>query len=180
MTNCFIKSCKNKSTIMLSYINRGYCDKHFMELIEKRVRKELRVNKIIDVKKKYNILADNSKEFLISKYILNSIFGRALKLEVVNEIKSKNTIVPTNMDREINSMFDAFLKNKSIPQKIGITILDNVLDEELMHIAKILNIKNATQEDRLALIEEVNSKHLIKFSLKKSLNHVREMENGKN
>lgn len=177
---CHIPSCSRKATVILSYINRSYCDAHFMELIERRVRKDLRTKKKIDITKSYVLLDDKSKETEAAVFFLERIFKKRLKFRRDTKPKGK-VIVATNLDREINRGVECYLKNRKFPKHAKgacVLLLDSVLDEELVCIARILKIK-AKREPVHPLIEAVDKNHHIKFSLKKSLDYMIKCETGR-
>lgn len=177
--SCFVKNCRSKPEVKLYYVNRQYCKRHFLELIEKRIRKDIRTNNKLDLRKKYLLLNDSSKEFFLARYFLKKIFGDYLKINEVKKHKNqKNLIIPTNLDREINNDFEKFIKNKKIVNNNQIKILSNLLEGEIFLAAKLLNIKHSKKkEGQNYLIEKTEELYPgIKFSLKKSLDFIKNLE----
>lgn len=161
---CF--KCHKQGKYTLSYINRAYCKTHFVQLIEARIRKDLR-KRNFDIKQEYRLADENSKEGRIAKHFLDNIFKGRLQYS-----NSGTILRPTNLDREITQDMQAYLENKPFNNHKSIRILDSVLDEELMHLCDILDITRK-KEKRLSLVEDVDNKHRIKFSLKKSFDIIR-------
>ncbi|NQU98063.1 hypothetical protein HQ533_01225 [Candidatus Woesearchaeota archaeon] len=165
---CF--GCRQKASIKLSYTKREYCDKCFLKLIEKRVRKDIRINKKIK-EKTIELLNDNSKEFFIAKTLLNNIFGKHLAIKEVKN-PSKETIIPTNLDREVKRNLKNYLENKN-NKKDHKKILDNVLEEEIIFLCKVKKIKVSKKEGKNSLIEEVEKEYPgTKFALARSFEKI--------
>ncbi len=133
--------CTNKS-IWKDYTNKEYCENHFLTLIEKRIRKNLRTNKLINPKKQYSIEENKEKKHLITKHFLKKIFSDRLKLT-----KNCQKITSETLDDEAEELLNYFMKKKEQKQKT-IRPLNVITDEELKTTAKILktsvNIKNKT------------------------------------
>jgi uncharacterized protein (UPF0147 family) len=166
---CFIRGCTKKGTY--STLDKAYCERHFVTAIEKRVRKDLRVHKKISTKKTYTILDTRTKEKAIATRMLASIFGEHLHVKKTKKI-TKNTIIPTNLDREINKKLAFFLEKKKVKPQQGILILDNVTDDEQMVLAKIWKIPGKP-EPKNPLVMAIEKKHPgTVFALKKSLDQV--------
>jgi hypothetical protein len=75
------KKCNKKAIEEVEYAGFHYCDNHFLELMEKRVRKNLRTMKLIDIKKKYILYDDSSSESELTEYFLAKIFKGHLSIE---------------------------------------------------------------------------------------------------
>lgn len=168
METCSTIPCKKPGRITLSYTPRRYCTDHFLELIEKRIRKETRKRGLIKPNNSYILLRKKDKETAIAHHFLARIFGKNITLKTKGK---EATIIPTNLDREINAFLNTYLENKPLKKQKGIFFLDNVLDEELMIIAKILKIP-AKSEPKHQLIEAIEKKHPgMKFALNRSREH---------
>lgn len=163
--------CGKKSSIKLSYTKRKYCKDCFMKLIEKRVRKDIRQDKDIKPGKTIELLNDGSKEFKITKLFLKNIFEKNLEVKEVKETREK-TFIPTNMDREVNHELEVYLKNKSYESN-GKKLLDNVLEEEIIHICKIKNISYEKTTKDNPLLRGLEQKYPdTKFGLAKSFKNI--------
>jgi hypothetical protein len=160
--------CKKRATVSLSYTPRRYCDRDFLILLGKRVRKNIRMRKEILPKKRY-VLKGGGKELAIARYFLKDVFGEHLLL-----VRSRGKmIIPTNMDRENARNLAGFLENRNLPKKNGILFLDDVLDEEMCIIARILRIRGGKEKSH-QLIDDIDRKHPgSRFALKQSLDGVK-------
>ncbi|MCX6821558.1 MAG: hypothetical protein NTW30_02145, partial [Candidatus Aenigmarchaeota archaeon] len=54
--------CKNESILSRSYEGHNYCNKHFIKFFEKRVKKTIRVNKLIENGDKVAIAYSGGKD----------------------------------------------------------------------------------------------------------------------
>lgn len=161
---------RKKQQIKLSYTNINYDEKTFLTMIEKRVRKDLRINKKIK-SKTILLLNDGSKEFRMAKQLLQSIFGENFEIKIVKKIE-KNVLVPTSLDRKIKKNLEVYLQNKKIETK-KLNILNNVLEEEIILFCKLKKIKIGKVEAKLSLIESIEATHPgTKFALAKSFENI--------
>jgi hypothetical protein len=168
METCSKTPCKKPGRITLSYTPRRYCNDHFIYLVEKRIRKETRKRGLIKANNSYIIQKNKDKETVIALHFLSQIFGKQITLKTTGKGKR---IIPTNLDRECQTFLNTYLENKKAKKQAGILFLDNVLDEELMHIAKILKIP-ARPEPKHQIIEAIEKKHPgMKFALNRSREH---------
>ncbi len=148
-------------------------EKIFIRAIEKRVRKDIRIKKKLGKKKEIKILDDNSKEFRVTKDILQSIFGKVKNIIIVKK-KSEADLIPTNLDREINKDLKSYLLNKKFETKQKI-ILNNVLEKEIMTYCKIKKLKIGDKEKKNELIELLEkTTPNTKYGLAKSFDKIRE------
>lgn len=131
MNTC--SKCGEKATINLSYTN--YCKPHFMEVLIKRIRKNLIGT--FDFDKTYLILKTNETE--IAKALLTKVYRGRLKLEETDEF-SKGIIIPSTLEDETSKFLDSFLENKEYEIKEAIYPLRIILREELKEAAKLLNL----------------------------------------
>ncbi|MBC8494962.1 hypothetical protein H8D36_02300 [archaeon] len=139
--------------------------------IEKKTRKSIRVNRKIKKEKIIELLDDGSKEFRVAKLILKNIFGKNKKIRTVKKI-SKQTLIPTNLDREIKEKLNCYLNNKTHKYE-GIKILENILEDEIIGFCKTNKIKIGTKEKRNDLIEAVEKlQPRTKYALAKSLEKI--------
>ncbi|MBU1201803.1 MAG: hypothetical protein KJ583_02380 [Nanoarchaeota archaeon] len=167
---CF--GCGKKPIIKLSYTIIKYCNGCFVRLIEKRVRKDIRINKKIGRNKQIKLLNDGSKEFEVAEKILKNIFGEFANIKKVNKT-DKETLTPTNLDREARINLESYLQNEKTPKKTGKLILNNVLEEEIIIFCKIKRIKADNKEPKNDLLESIEKKHPgTKFGIAKSFEKI--------
>jgi hypothetical protein len=138
--NC--SKCKNIALKNVEYAGKVYCEKHFLELIEKRIRRNLRTRQLLDIKKKYVLIDDDSSEAKILEYFLIKIFNNRLMFEKKHK-SSKNDalIVPTNLDEQTILFLNSFLQNKINNSDLEIMPLEVVTQSEIEIVCAILKIK---------------------------------------
>jgi len=152
---------------------------------EKKVRKEIRVEKKIDFGKKIKISLYNndSKEFYAAKKVLQSIFQNRLELKESSRI-SKKTLVPTNLERELSTKLSVFFQNKKLKTK-GIPFLNTMPEEEILIYAKLqgapkkLLVKDEVSKERYFIEELQKIQRQTKSSLKKSFDYIAKLQNDK-
>ncbi|RJQ18134.1 hypothetical protein C4573_00230 [Candidatus Woesearchaeota archaeon] len=158
--------------ITLSYTPIAYKESQFMDIIEKRVRKEIRKYGYFKAKEKVYVLDDGSKEFAVSVSMLKGIFKDVLTLLPVKKLNAKKIIIPWNLEREITEKFSCFLEHKKFPKrkKNHIYLLKCVLDEELEVYAKLKKLSYTPKKEPChQIIEEMQKQHPeTKFSLYRS------------
>ncbi len=156
--------CNRKITVELPYSAHNFCDKHFLEYIEKRVRKEIREYKL-DTKKTYALKNTKNHEYELTKYFLEKAFNKRLKLKD----SSKGEIIPTSLDKEILSFLKSFMNNEPYDYK-KIMPLRVVTDKEQEELCRILGLSFKNTTEKLSHLEELEEQHPdTKFSLLKSL-----------
>ena len=155
--------------VKLSYTPIKYSCRDFILLIHKRVRKTLREELLFNPKKPLVVFKDGSKECIIGKKIMEELFPHLTIREIKR--KQKNCIVFANMEREINSKFEAFIKDSPQPRSNYIRPLANVLEEEILVYAKCRKIRVLKSKEPInTIISEMQKKYSeTKFSLGKSL-----------
>lgn len=143
--DCF--KCRKKAIPDVEYAGNHYCENHFIQLMEKRIRRNLRTRRLIDVKKKYVLLDDGSSEMKLTEHFLKKIFEGRLQLKKEKNPKAKgNLIIPTNLDAQALFFLEGFtkdkkeLKNKKSPYK-NIMPLEVILQKEVELLCGILKIK---------------------------------------
>ncbi|MGV8169638.1 MAG: hypothetical protein ACP5N3_06305 [Candidatus Nanoarchaeia archaeon] len=132
--------CSHNALEGAVYAGKNHCEKHFLELIERRIRKNLRTRKLIDVKKEYYFADDKSSEAKLTEYFLDKIFLGRLKL---SEKKSKSlcNIVPTNLDEQALMFLNSFLENKKLEKSEEVMPLEVVTQQEVELLCRVLKIK---------------------------------------
>jgi hypothetical protein len=168
--------CKKEAIPGVEYAGNNYCNFHFMELIEKRVRKNLRVRELIDINKEYFLVDDGSSEAKITEYFLNKIFKGYLKLKIGKTPKSigkeTNLILSTNLDEQALIFLNSFLKNQNIKKnkvkedKIKkkelqeVMPLEVLLQREIKLICEIVNVKFKPRiKENKNILDELEKRH---------------------
>lgn len=170
VTNQKCVGCSKKGQVKLRYEDRIYCNDCFEKLIEKRVRKDIRLEGKIKPGGSIELLNDNSKEYKTAKVFIKRIFGEHLSIKDV-KIIGRKTIIPTNQDREIKKKLEHYLNNRKESKRN--TILHNVLEDEIIAFCKINKIKVGKAEIKNELIEGIEKIYPgTKFALAKSLKKI--------
>lgn len=161
---CF--KCKKQALPDVEYAGKKYCRSHFLELMEKRVRKNLRVRELIDIQKSYYLFDDDSSEAKITEYFLNKIFRGYLKLKIGNKKSGKEIrIVPTNLDEQSIIFLNFFMENKNEKKRKEIMPLEVIQQKEIQILCEILKIFFVPRVKK-DILEELEKKYPgTKFSL---------------
>jgi len=130
-----------------------YCKSCFCTTIEKRVRKELRAKFQLKAHEKIVVINDNTKEAVVSEYILNSISKKIpLQIEVVSDTSKlpddARIIIPTSATK-ISAEFlkHVMLKDQlSVKKEEEIPLLESVNEEEIVTFAQFKNLTYRVQE----------------------------------
>ncbi|MBI4053463.1 MAG: tRNA lysidine(34) synthetase TilS [Candidatus Diapherotrites archaeon] len=75
--------CGKAAKMHLSYGPHDYCEKHFTEFFEHRVRKTIRVNGLVKPGEKVLAGVSGGKDSLVTLYLLHKIFSPAIRLEAL-------------------------------------------------------------------------------------------------
>lgn len=169
--------CKAEAIQNIEYAGLKYCEKHFLELIEKRIRKELRTKENIDIKQEQTILKEKSPEYELTKYFLKKIFKERLKLKDTIK-KTKNTILPTNLDVEAAKFLNSYFENKTYKEE-NPKPLRIVTKEEIKLLCQILKIKGAPKKGN-EFLDNLEEKYVgSKFSVLRSMDHFEKIKRKK-
>jgi tRNA(Ile)-lysidine synthase TilS/MesJ len=140
--------CRGKAGISLRHIG-SVCRTCFLEIIEKRVRKEFRTKKLIKKNDRILMIDNGSKEFAVGEYLLNNIIKNLpAKIEIKKSSKSTKKydkiIIPWSLDDECEEFLNMVFNKKKQPKfsKKAIKLLMNVSDEEIGLFAKIKGFKH--------------------------------------
>jgi len=186
---CF-KCKKNKAVVDLFYI-KNLCKSCFFKIIERRLRRYVRLNKFFKKNDKILII-DNLSFYLVKKIIKDlplKIFFKKIPISSLNNKKIKNYIknnkinkivIPWTLDDEISLFLEnIFLSKKTKIKKNYVKLLRTLTDNELKLFAKFKNIKfkeNKKNKDIKKFLDKLEYKHPeIKFSLLKSINQLEKL-----
>lgn len=177
-----IKCGKNKAVFKDLRVCRG-C---FLEIIEKRVRKEFRLKELVKKNDSLLIIDDNTYDAKNLIYLVKKIIGKmpvALKIkkekyELGKKFKGK-VMVPWNLDDEVSMFLSYFFENKEI-KYIGhydniIKPLIVVTDDESKAFAKIMKFKfKEKKKDYVKeFLDKIEEKYPgTKFGIKKSIQQI--------
>lgn len=166
----------NKKSVVKQQKGREICADCFCRLIEKRIRKYARVNKIF---------GKNDSIFVVGKlaeYFVRQIIGkRPVKIfsraKVDSVFIKKNKInlvvVSDTLDDEINMFLEKVVNNKKKGKDKSVKLLSCITDEEAQMFAKIKKIKfvpKKKNKDIMKFVNELSAKHThARFSLIKNI-----------
>ena len=143
---------------------------HFLELIERRIRKNLRVNKLIEIKKEYHIEKDEANKYQVVMHFLKKIFDDRLKLTSKKTTKTK-TINSNTLDDETQELINYFTTKQKLTDN-KIKPLSIITDDEIKKISHILNIETQIKPKEHEILTKKDPQIL--FSTKKSKNFIEE------
>lgn len=185
-----IKCKKSKALVNLPHI-KNLCNNCFTKIIEKRIRKYVRINKIF--RKNDKILVIDDLSFFLVKSIIKDLPAKIFlknmgiddlsKSTVKNKIKKEKInkiIIPWTIEDEANLFLNNLFskKNKKINKKF-IKLLMTITDKEAGLFAKInkLNFKeNKKNKDIKNMLDSIEEKYPeTKFSLLKSIKQMKEI-----
>ena len=165
------------------------CEKCFLKIIEKRVRKEIRLKKLIRKNDKILIINDGTAEFFVSEYLLKNII-KDLPVEITSSKQDyklgdivngdyNKLIIPWNADKEDEYFLENIFSNQKskywghfiIKEKTYIKLLLPVLQAEVEIFAKIKGLKFKTRKKTNIsnMLDKLEKEYPeVKFSLLKS------------
>ncbi|MBI5553158.1 MAG: TIGR00269 family protein [Candidatus Diapherotrites archaeon] len=77
------QECGEPSVITLAYGPHYFCKKHFLHFFEKRVRKTIRVNRLIEPKDKVVVGVSGGKDSMATLFLLQKILGKTISLHAL-------------------------------------------------------------------------------------------------
>lgn len=182
------KKCKNQAEVNFSHLE-PLCEKHFLETIEKRVRKNLRKKSLICKGDRILIIDNNSKEYAVGEFLLKNIIkDLPVKIETKKSEKlsyaSSNhnkIIVPWSLDDETEEFLN-FMFSKKKTKKFGKKyhkLLKNISEEEIEKFAEIKRFKyKHKKRSRIKEMLDTLEKRYpgYKFSLLNSIKEVKSLK----
>ncbi|MBN2423225.1 hypothetical protein JXB41_08435 [Candidatus Woesearchaeota archaeon] len=190
--------CNKKSCIKIS--TNYFCKNCFTEVIQKRIRKELRITRVIKKNDKILIIDDGSYNSKNSVYLLKgtlknlpceiSIKKSHYKIGKKIKTNANKIIIPWNLDDECEYFLYCFFNNKKpkylghykLDKKLYIKLLLNVTDSESRKFADIKKFKYKKQKKEKSLINEcldvLEKEHPeTKYSLLRSIEEIKKVYN---
>ena len=169
-----------------NYTNKDYSKTDFLRLIEKRVRKELRIAKDIDFSTTYLLVKDGRKSTKILEKILRNIFGERLDLQLVSQEEhdkktrgamGKTTMILSSdcLEEYITKRLEVFFKNEHLDVLFSqeITPLKVVSAEEIKQLAEIFSLQGSDPSEENVFIKELHEQYpQTKTSLVKSFEFI--------
>ncbi len=138
------------------------CSSCFLDMVEKRLRKEIKNAGWLNKNEKVLILDDDSLEANVTEDLFKKVMGSLpLQIEKKKEFSSdyNHIILPWSLEREVNGFLNNLFtskKNEETQSKC-IKLLKSISEEEIVLIAKIKNIPGklkGTEKDFIADLEK--------------------------
>lgn len=171
MSKC-VKCKKNKKLVHLPSLE-PVCSGCFCAIIEKRIRKRIRLNKLF--KKGDRILVKDELSFFLVKRIIKDLpvklFRKSNKNGKMSKIVTKRTI-----DDKLSDYLENIFFGRKMGKNRRTSILDVITDNEALMFSKINKIKFKPNKKDLVLVnmlDRLEKKYPeIRFSLSKSVSEL--------
>ncbi|MBD3248903.1 hypothetical protein GF336_02550 [Candidatus Woesearchaeota archaeon] len=167
---CYL--CRKKAEIKQQK-NRSICNGCFLELIEKRIRKNTRVNKLFSKGDKIKVNDE------LSRYFVESI-SNDIPIKVVEKNGNKKTVKWT-LDDEINKFLKDLMMNNKEEDINGIKLLKVITDQEANKFSELKGIKfKANNKDAVVMkiVDDLSEKHPdMRFNLFKNVELLNRLTN---
>lgn len=172
---CF--KCGKKADI--EYQKHRICEKCFIYILEKRIRKFIRLNDVFSKKDKILIVGELAGYFIKSLLDKNPCEKTYRKRKVKGDFDK--IVIEWTMDDEIDSFFYSWFngkKEKKFPKKY-VKLLLPITDEEALKAAKILKIKfvpRKKNKDIKHIVDFMSSKYSeTRYNIVKRIAELKEM-----
>ena len=136
-----------------------------LSTIEKRVKKDIRLNNLFKKGEKVLVIDDNTKESFLTLYLLKKITkGLDLKIDVKKDVgdseKYDKILLPADADDVAEEFMLKITQNKE-KKKVPKTILflKSVLDSEVAECAKELGYECKNEKDESYLLDKIEAKY---------------------
>ncbi|MBW2980918.1 hypothetical protein KY360_05875 [Candidatus Woesearchaeota archaeon] len=168
-----IKCKRRKHLINLASL-KSICRDCFCKIIEKRIRKRIRLNKLF--RKGDRILTEDKLSFYLIKKIIKDLPVKMF-LKKPASAKVNKTVIKYTLDDKLSDFLENILFGKKPKKPKQISILDVITDNEAVLFAKINNIRfkpNKKHKDIVTLLGRLEKKYPgIRFSLSKSISELK-------
>jgi len=159
--------------VLSDFTKQEYSTQDFLKLIERRIRKEIRQNDLISIKKSYFLSEKKSLQSNVLTYFLKQIFEERINLEGTISISTDY------LELFIEKRLSVFLEAKP-PQELfdkTITPLRSITEHEIKEVAKILNIAGEFIPVHNEIIFDLQEKYSqSKPSFLKSFSNIQELK----
>jgi len=118
--------CGGKAVISLPYGPHRFCKRHFLHFFEKRVRRTIRENRLIEGREKVVVAYSGGKDSGTALYLLNKIFGKSNPIEAllidegISGYRDKALAMAENNCKKWKVPF----KRVSFKKELGFTMVD--------------------------------------------------------
>jgi hypothetical protein len=143
----------------------------FCKRIEKRVRKEIRLNKLFNKDDKIYV------KDKLSRFLIDKIIGTLPKKFVSSAKKANKVVIKHTLDDECNAFLEGLFYNKKSKKIKDIKLLRSVTDKEAILFAKYNGIKfvpNKKNKKIKEILDELERSYpQTRFSLSKSISDLK-------
>jgi len=171
--------CRNKAVVSPKNLG-SFCSNCFLIILEKRIRKDLAINKVFSPHQSVLVIDDRSVKSKLTIYFLNNISKNIpLKIDFKKTKPKKKydkIVTPNNLDNDIITFLESLLTtSKPVFNKKEVHLLRTVSDEELLLAARLLKIKASFKKSKLnKVLDSLESRYPgSKFGL---FNSIKELE----
>ena len=135
-----------------------------MQQIEKRVRKNIRINKLIQRNDKLLVIGDIPKLFLeriIKDPTIKMFFRKSINKDFIKKNKIKKIITDYCLDDKIHDRLESFLDNSQKKKPLNyVNVFNVILAEDMLEIAKINNLSFVREKNEINLfLDKLEEKH---------------------
>lgn len=116
---------------------QDYSNQDFLRLIEQRIRKEIRQNKLISLKKMYTLIEEDSLQSQVLLHFLKQIFHDRLNMGGGESIETD--YLELYVSKRLSVFLDKQDSQLLLAEKI--TPLRSITEHEIREVAKILSLK---------------------------------------
>ena len=163
------------------FTDQTYGKSDFLAMITKRIKKDLRNNEKIDLKRSY-YLEDKGVKTEIAVSILGMIFANRLDVVIIPKgeslDKSARKIDDTYLEEYIKDNLEVFFKRKNIDElkSDSIPILRSITYNELKQLKEIFEIDGEIEKGSLEFVEGLQQKYKqTKSSFLRSITYIKEI-----
>lgn len=163
------------------FTGQKYSKNAFIDVLTKRIKKDLRINNPLDIKKNY-YLEENSPITKIIANLIEEIFEKRLNLII---IPKKETLLvdlikldDSYLEKYVANKTKVFFDNKEIDdlKKVDIPIIRTITFEEIKQLKEIYEIEGNIEKETLEFVEDLNKEYIqTKSSFLKSFNHIEKL-----
>lgn len=75
--------CRRKAVVSMAYGPHSFCKRHFLEFFEKRVRRTVRENRLVEGREKLAVAYSGGKDSGAALFLVNKIFGKSNAVEAL-------------------------------------------------------------------------------------------------
>jgi sulfur transfer complex TusBCD TusB component (DsrH family) len=167
-------NCSKKTSVSLKHLG-SFCSGCFTRIIEKRIRKDLSINKVFSPNDKVLLINDGSLKAMVSEYILKSISKDIpLRIDIKREKTAKKydkIVTSDSLDNDIEEFLVSIFKKNPFKKSKEVHLLRTISDKELLVFAKILKIKGTIKKTKLGkILDQLENKYPgSKFGLFRSI-----------